>query len=91
MTDHGIVVRYEVRWTWEGERQSLQFGDLETAVQCAITESRDWTADGVRGSHLAVHRRAYKRSTVHAISPSRRRRLIGTYENGKLVSDGEWS
>lgn len=91
MIDRGVIVRYEVRWTWEGERQSLQFGNLEEAVQCAITESQDWTADSVPGSHQAARHRAYKRSTVYAIGASRRRRLIGTYENGELVSDGEWS
>lgn len=90
MTDRGAVVRYEVRWTWQGERQSLQFGDLEEAVECAIRESQVSTADG-GGSRQAARHRAYKRSTVYAIGPSRRRRLIGTYENGELVSDGAWS
>jgi len=23
MTDHGIVVAYEVRWTWHGEREAI--------------------------------------------------------------------
>lgn len=90
-TDHGVIVRYEVRWIWDGERQSLQFGDLDAAVQCAITESQDWSGDAVQGSREATHHRTYKRSTVYAIGPSRRRRLVGTYENGKLVPDGEWS
>lgn len=86
--DDGI--RYEVHWTTQGERQSLQFGELDEAIQCAISESRGLAGDTVRVSHEAAHHQSYKRATVYAIGPSRRRRPIGTYENGELVPQGQW-
>ncbi len=91
MMDPGDGVRYEVHWASKGNRQSLQFSELNEAVQCAIRESHGLAGDTVRVSHGAAHHQSYKRATVYAIGPSRRRRPVGTYENGKLVPDGEWS
>lgn len=83
-------VRYEVHWTSRGERQSLQFRDLHEAVICAQRESHGLAGDTVQVSRGAVHHQSYKRATVYAITPSRRRRPIGTYENGELVTHGQW-
>ncbi len=91
MSDTGDGIRYEVHWMSQGERQSLQFSDLDEAVQCAVRESRGWAGDTVRVSHEAAHHQSYKRATVYAIGPSRRRRPIETYENGEPVVLGLWS
>ena len=84
-------VRYEVQWTAQGERQSLQFGHLDEAVVCAIRESQGWAGDTVRVSREAAHHQSYTRATVYVIATSRRRRPVATYENGELVPQGQWS
>ena len=85
MTDHGIVVGYEVRWTWDGERESHRFTDYHREMHMAEMESYDWRSDAVPGSRLARYTRTYKRVSLYAVGPSRRRTLLGTYENGDLV------
>lgn len=89
MTDHGIVVAYEVRWTWHGEREAHRLPDHDRAVHMALIESQDWSTDAVPGSRGAPPHRTYKRVSVYAIGPSRRRTLLGTYLNGKLLPEGD--
>ena len=85
MTDHGIVLAYEVRWTWHGEREAHRFSDYERAHHLAVIESCDWRSDSVPGSREATHLRQFKLVSIYAIGASQRRTLIGTYENGMLV------
>ncbi len=87
MTDHGIVVAYEVRWTWHGEREAHRLTDHDRAVHMALIESLDWSTDAVPGSLEANSHRTYKRVSVYAIGPSHRRTLVGTYVNGGLLPE----